>query len=261
MIKLIASDMDGTLLTEDKNFPPDFFEILQKLKNKNVYFTAASGRSCYSLKKIFVPNHNDIYYISDNGAYISGKDIDIVNYPLTSKEVDTVLKELLKIEDIQIILCGKNKAYFINSKDEYLKDVTVYYVTYECIEALQKIDDEILKIAVFDPKGSAVYSFPKIENKLPKNLTGIISAQNWFDIMNKNVNKGAALELLQKHLKVTFDETMAFGDFDNDIEMLKNAKFSYAMANSSDKVKKCALYQAECNNSFGVIKAIKEKVL
>ena len=79
--------------------------------------------------------------------------------------------------------------------------------------------------------------------------------------MNKNVNKGAALEKIQKDENISYEETMVFGDFYNDIEMLGKAKFSFVMENANEDMKQYGNYIAKSNRDYGVIKAIKEYVL
>lgn len=261
MIKLIVSDLDGTLVNDKKEFSPDFCSILKELKKKNIKFTIASGRSQYTLEKVFSPLDKDIYYISDNGGYISGDNIEEVILPLSHKEAQETVKECLKIEKAQVIMCTKDKAYFVRTDEQYLDIISYYYINYEKIEDYTQIDEQILKVAVFDPLGSSKNSYPKLKDKLDKNLIGVVSSVEWLDVMNKNLNKGLALKNLQKHLGITKEETMVFGDFNNDIEMLKEAKFSFAMKNSTDKVKEVANYIAPDNNSFGVAKTISEYVL
>ena len=132
---------------------------------------------------------------------------------------------------------------------------------YEIIDDYKNLNEQILKVALFDVFGSSVNSYPKIKDKLDKNLSAVVSSVNWIDIMNKNLNKGTAVKRLQNLYNIRKEETMAFGDFNNDIEMLKCAQYSFAMENASDELKKYANYTADTNNNFGVVKAIKEFVL
>ena len=76
--------------------------------------------------------------------------------------------------------------------------------------------------------------------------------------MNRNINKGKALEIIQKKLNILPSETMAFGDYMNDAEMLRNSKFSFAMENAHPAVKNIAHFEAESNDNFGVVLAIEK---
>lgn len=265
MIKLVVTDLDGTLLNDEMRLAPDFFEVLEEMKKRGVIFTAASGRSQYTIEKIFEPMEKDVLYISDNGGYIkgsvNGEAFEEVNFPLTKSQSDGIIEACLKVGNLNIIMSAKDKAYFINPMESCLDIIKLYYINYEIIEDFRSITDEILKIAVYDPMGSAVHGYPRIKDKLDEELIGVVSADHWFDVMNKNVNKGEAVEEIQKRFSITPDETMVFGDFYNDIEMLKKAKYSFAMQNSNEAVKKHSNFIAQSNNDFGVTKAIKEHCL
>ena len=261
MIKLITSDMDGTLLNDRGKFAPDFFDVLKGLNKRNIKFVAASGRSCYALEEVFGNRKNEVSYISDNGGHIKCKDTEEIILPMNRDEVFSTVEICKNIEKLQLILCAKDKAYFLNPDKEYLDAITYYYTSYEIIDDYKNLNEQILKVALFDVFGSAANSYPKIKDKLDKNLSAVVSSVNWIDIMNKDLNKGTAVKRLQKLYNIKEDETMAFGDFNNDIEMLKCARYSFAMDNANEQVKKNANYIADTNNNFGVVKAIKEFVL
>ena len=158
-------------------------------------------------------------------------------------------------------MCAKDKAYFVNPDDKYIPDISFYYTDYEIISDYTKVDEQILKVAVFDPVGSAKNAYPYLKDKLDKTLVPVVSSVEWLDIMDKRLNKGLALDTLQKHFGIKKSETMAFGDFNNDIELLKEADYSFAMQNATDAVKNAANYIAPSNNDFGVVQKIKEIAL
>ena len=79
-----------------------------------------------------------------------------------------------------------------------------------------------------------------------------------MDFMNIGVNKGTAIERIQEAYDITYDETMAFGDYLNDYEMMQSCKYSYAMGNAHPKLKEISNYQAKSNDEDGVMEVIKE---
>ena len=85
-----------------------------------------------------------------------------------------------------------------------------------------------------------------------------VSAHEWMDIMVKGVNKGEAVKKLQKILGVSKAETMIFGDFLNDYEMMQECEYSYAMANAHPKLKAVCNYECPSNNDNGVVDTIKK---
>ena len=87
-----------------------------------------------------------------------------------------------------------------------------------------------------------------------------ISGENWVDISNPIANKGRAVKLLQDKYGISKNETMVFGDFNNDLEMLDQAFFSYAMSNAHANVKKAARFQTKSNDELGVETILKELI-
>ena len=142
-------------------------------------------------------------------------------------------------------LCIINKIFILYTKNKKMKDLT------------EMVDDSAFKIAIYHPEGSEKNLYPFLKHFEKYGLEVVVSGEFWMDIMNKNINKGKALSILQKELKITPEQTMAFGDYMNDIEMLENAKYSFAMENAHRSVKKIAHYEAPSHNDFGVIEVIK----
>lgn len=259
MIKLIATDMDGTLLNDRHEISKDFERVFKKLKSKGIIFAAASGRPYYNLKETFKDVKDEMLFISDNGAYVVYKNKEIA----VSSIDKNVIKELIKvgktIEDSYIILCGKNNAYFDSENEKFLEEALKYYNKYKIVKNLDEVDDEIIKFTICDLKGSEGNSyryFNSYEEKLQVSVSGSI----WLDIMDKGVNKGIAIKEIQEKLDIKYDETMVFGDYLNDLEMMENAYYSYAMENAHDDLKKISRFSAKKNTEDGVIEKIKEVI-
>ncbi len=100
----------------------------------------------------------------------------------------------------------------------------------------------ILKIALYHPESSEQFIYPKLE-AFENNFLMKISGENWLDLSNLNSNKGVAVSIIQEYLKVLPKETVVFGDYLNDVEMLERAYFSYAMKNAYPKVKAIARFE------------------
>ena len=110
-IKLVAADMDGTLLNAKHELSPDFYPIFNEMKDKNLLFAAASGRQFFNLRNRFKSVKDDVIFIAENGSYVVYKDEDIL---VQAMEPDIVKEQLLtvrKITGAYAILCGKKRAY------------------------------------------------------------------------------------------------------------------------------------------------------
>ena len=113
------------------------------------------------------------------------------------------------------------------------------------------MEDEFLKIAVYHFDSSEDFIYPSLDS-LKRDYQVIVSGQNWLDISHIDANKAYALKILQDNLGVSEKETLAFGDYNNDLQMLKLAEYSFAMANAHPNVKSVARYETMSNSEEGV---------
>lgn len=255
MIKLIASDMDGTLLNSKKHLSPSIHDVLKKLKNKDIIFVAISGRDIFSLKEIFKDVEEDIVYASNNGNYITYKNEVIFENYIENNMVEKVAKIIRKKAKHNTIYCAKDAIYSEslipaivgrkwNLKVKYTRDIT-------------KVEDKILKITTFGDKkiiNRTLEAIRGFNNKLMITKSG----STCFDICNLGGTKKQGVNILQEKFNVGYNETMVFGDHMNDLEMMSSAYYSYAMENAEEEVKKNARFIAGTNDDDGVIKVIKE---
>lgn len=253
--------MDGTLLDENGKVPEEFFDILEQLNDKGIKFAVASGRSYKMLYRNFSPMPDDIIYISDNGTYVVDKDEMIYKNVLNRDDVLRITELCENIDNVQAILCGINVAYTKAYSEEFVREFEKYYVDNIVLDDFNNLNGDVLKIGIYDQKGSANNSYPLMNKTFGDKLKVVISGHNWTDVMNTEANKGEALSMIQKRFDISPDETMVFGDFYNDIEMLKLAKYSFVMENANDDMKQYGNFIAKSNAEHGVIRAIKEYVL
>ena len=260
MIKFIATDMDGTLLNSNNEIHADFYPMFQSLKEKDIIFAAASGRQYYNLLERFKDIKDDMMFIAENGTFVVYKGKELIVNSLEKN----IAKELIEIgrtiPNSYVILCGKNSAYIESHDERLIKQTAKYYERYKIVEDLTSIDDDILKVTICDFNGSENNSnnyFDEYRDKVQITVSGEI----WLDIVAKGINKGVAINEIQNLLNIDYKETMVFGDYLNDLEMMSSAYHSYAMANAHDTLKKAARFIAKSPDENGVIQAIKSVAL
>lgn len=261
MIKLIATDMDGTLLDGDGKLPKDFINILDRLLENDIRFVIASGRSYSSLNKIFKPISDKLQFICDNGAFVV-ENSKISSIDIIDKEyINDIINKCKDIKNIGITLCGTKGLYQNPCGKRFDDERAKYYSDPIVVEDLCSVEDDIFKIAICDLDISAENSFKVLEPIYGEKFSVVVSGEIWLDIMNKGVNKGVALEKIQRDFNVSYEETMVFGDFYNDIEMLEKAHYSFVMENANEDMKKYGNFTARKNTEYGVIRAIEDYVL
>ncbi len=260
MVKLIACDMDGTLLNGDGELDKEFYKVFDELMDMDVKFAVASGRQYYQLLKNFENVEGNIIYIAENGTMVRYMDREIYSCTIVPEDVKKILEAGEKIQGVCIVLCGKNSAYISTHDERIVEECNKYYNHLEIVENLSYVEDDILKISVLD-FDTLEDTYNQLKQNIEDNLQVIISGQMWIDIYRREVNKGVALRLIQEKLNIKKEETMAFGDYFNDVEMLNEAYYSYAMANAPEGVKEHARFIAKSNIENGVVEAIKEIIL
>ncbi|MEW7289752.1 HAD family hydrolase [Aquimarina sp. 2304DJ70-9] len=251
-IKLVATDMDGTLLNSRGEVSQSFYYLFDELRELGVTFVAASGRQYYSIIDKLKPIKDDIFVIAENGALTMRQDKELQT-TVIDRETYLELLEITKtLKGSQIILCGRKKGYIEDYGQDFINMFTEFYDRYEIVEDLAEVTDDLyLKIAICNQKGSEKYLYPALKH-LENRLKVKVSGEVWLDLSHNLANKGYALQQLQNTHNILPEETMVFGDYNNDLEMMSRATYSFAMQNAHPNVKAVANYTTKSNNENGV---------
>lgn len=260
-IKFIAADMDGTLLDSTSNLDPEFFQIHQQLSEHDIMFAAASGRQYYSLVETFDSLKDQMMFIAENGTLVMHQGKELYSCTIDKSSVIEVMEKARSIEGAHIVLCGKKSAYIETKTPRAIKEIQKYYHRCEHVDDLLTVDDDFIKVAICHFDGSQQHIYPTINAAFGQQHKVVVSAKVWLDVMNADASKGAAIKHLQETMGFSFEETMSFGDYFNDLEMLQASYYSYAMENAPDEIKKVAKYLAPSNDESGVLKVIKQHLI
>lgn len=261
MIKWIISDMDGTLLDDNSNLPRDFDETMSIMQAHDIIFSPASGRQYYALAKQFAKYKDDWLFIAENGAMIVAKNKLLhsaeIARPLCQKIITTLSTSTFK--NMFPVVCTCKGSYVTKEDNDFLAELNRYYTNHFTIEDFSQIKEPIIKIALCDCKGMDIKknAYDYLLN-YKKDLQVIMSTDMWVDFLANGVNKGNAITKMQEELGIKPEECMAFGNFYNDIDMLKIVGESYAMDNAIPEVKRIAKHIAPNNNDAGVTAIIKQ---
>lgn len=252
-VKLVVTDMDGTLLNSQSKVSDQFLAYYKQLKKLNIQFIAASGRQYFSIIDRFDKSiQNEITIVAENGAFAKHGNEELFTTSIPSKHISNSIHLLRNLNNVYIVLCGKKCAYIETNDEDFVAMFQNYYSEYTIVDDLTKVtNDTFFKIAAFHFECSETNIYPAVKH-LENELQVIVSGENWLDISHSNANKGYALNILQNQLGITKEETMVFGDYNNDLKMIELADFSYAMENAHKNVKKAAKFQTKTNNEQGV---------
>jgi len=252
-VKLVVTDMDGTLLNSKSEVSSQFSEIYNQLKKHNIKFIAASGRQYFSIVDRFdKTSENEITIIAENGAFTIHGDNELFTSELPFGYIKKCINTLRGLDNVYIVLCGKNAAYIETKDEKFIHMFKNYYSEYRLVDDLTEITNDIFfKIAAYHFDCSETHIYPAVKH-LENELQVIVSGEHWLDISHSNANKGYALNILQNDLNISKEETMVFGDYNNDLKMIELADFSYAMENAHPNVKKAAKFLTKSNDEKGV---------
>lgn len=250
---MIVTDIDGTLMNEKNEVSNEIFKIIKELSHRNIQFVVASGRQINNLKKIFGVVDEDVVFIAQNGAYIEYKNKTLF-YDRIKKNIIIKVLELSSILKLKPLLYTKDIVVTTDSSCQLQRKLKKYNVEYTIDE--NYCLDDICKISLMAMDGTDIHKYKK-EIESIDGISAYISSKDIIDITNTQTNKGTALRYIQYLSNITPDETVVFGDSENDIDMFDRAVHSYAMDNADSYIKENARHIAPGNNNNGVISTIK----
>lgn len=260
--KLVACDLDGTLLPPTKIIPAETFDIIKELAAKGCVFAPASGRQLPNLKELFAPVLDEIAIIAENGGLVRYGGEIIFSDPTPRSDVKRALDIIRSVDGLYPVLSCAECAYYEDVYPRFVQTLKRSYSSEKLVDSLDRVaESEVaLKISVWDDMPAAEHG-GKILPPLIEGLHTIVSGYDWLDVSAAQANKGRAMAALAKRLGATRDECAAFGDHMNDYEMLKESGHPYVTANAYPPLKDIIGEEIPSNADFGVIKKLKEFLL
>ncbi|SHK71378.1 hypothetical protein SAMN05216582_1147 [Selenomonas ruminantium] len=258
MIKLIFSDMDGTLLDENGQLPVEFPAIMEELRTRGVMFAPASGRQYYSLLKTFKEYEDQFVFVSDNGTIVRHQGKELFSDIIERQKAKEIFNSVNEIDGIYNVFCGKDTVYLLKGKnpEPQMEELMKYFRSVEVVDSFDAIVDEPIKISFFTPNADAAEKIFPLFAPYYDSMQVVLASAYWVDVTNKGANKGMAVRELQKRLGLQPEECAAFGDYMNDLEMMGAVHYSYAMENAYPPLKEAARFVAPSNAEHGVMKTI-----
>lgn len=258
-VRLVAVDMDGTLLDEDKNLPDGLSHLLARMHERGIVFAPASGRQYATLLDMFTEFASDMTFIAENGALVMRNGREVSSTPVDRNAVESSIHGLRQAvadgANAGVVLCCVHAAYVERSDEPFLERARPYYHELRVVDDLLEVDDTPIKVAIFDfvdvtPVAARVLAEFESTHEV------VISGLNWADLMTAGVDKGQALIALRDSMGITREQTAAFGDYLNDLGMIQESGLSFAMANAHPDLIAAARYIAPSNADNGVVRVM-----
>lgn len=260
-IKLIVTDLDGTLLDDNKQIPDGFLDIIDEIARHDILFFTASGRNFSSQHKLFGRKADDINYLCDNGAYIF-ENSEIIYLSLMEPDAWHRALEFIFAEcpNAHPILCGLRGTYTTEYHGDIglTKELEKVYTGSTIVDDVRKVKDDIYKISLCMDHGAHDIMAPALSSYSRDGIVILETDPSFMDVLNSGNTKGTAVSFIQKRHSIAPEETMIFVDYYNDLSMIDPRSATYAMANAPDDIKSKCRFIAPANNEGGVLTVIKE---
>ena len=254
--------MDGTLLTPAGEVTESFRSVHQELLDRGAHFAVASGRQYPALSSHFPDDLAKTVFIAENGAYVVHDGNELSATPLAADDVVemvTRLRPLAREHNLGLVWSARNAAYLEDDDEYLLRKVRHSYYETRVIPDLLASPEEALTLAVIALNEDASKVIEAVR-EIADTYTVVGSSEMWLDITTGGVHKGIGVRALQDQLGLTPSQTMAFGDWLNDMEMLKAVKHSCAMANAHPDILATARHTTGSNSEDGVAKMLQRVV-
>lgn len=284
MIRLFASDMDGTILQNHSTIHPENVKMVRYLQEQNIPFVICSGRDFYQASLCLEPANLQCPVIGLNGAVIYQEDGTILKEVTLSHEDTRILvQEIEKYHNNWDMMTSKG-FFSLHFKEKFAKKVATFKENHPEltpeeleieIDKLKKLfyaidvssveevlEDPSIKIykvltSNYEAEDSLIEIKSYVEQELP-NLVVTSSFKTNIEVTHKDAQKGIALQYYADTLGISMDEVFAIGDNSNDVSMLKLVGYSVAMGNANQEAMQTAKYQTDDNKHGGVAKAIQQ---
>ena len=260
MIRLIASDIDGTMVPDSSDYiHPGYYDAVRELKKKGIAFCACSGRQFHSMEQLLAPVIEDIYFITENGTLVRTKDRILHRWAVDPRMYAPLLEDIRAIEGASAVVSFPEVTYVDSGEESrvftFLRDSYRYAI--ENVPDLMALPHKnVLKITIYCEDCEVVCA-DLLRSHWSRELKMAASGTQWIDICSLDAGKGAALTFLQDYLGVKKEETMYFGDNMNDLPAFAVAGIAATVANARQEVKEKADLIAASYSELGVLKELR----
>ena len=239
MIRLIASDIDGTLLQNGATeIPGEVFAHILRLERRGVLFCPASGRQYASLRRLFAPVADKVPFLCENGAVVFGPGNPgpiLSKTPMDRLPAEALCRDILALPGVEVLISGANTSYLCPKAPGVEREIRHSLGNQTlAIPSPADVPEDIIKVSAFCPgtlEAARKALFPKWEHT----FRAAIAGAEWLDF--NLADKGSGLEALCRVLDIAMGDVMAFGDNYNDLPMLERAGHPYLMESAARELR------------------------
>lgn len=241
MIKLIASDMDGTLLDDDSLVPPETYGLIRDLAERGISFCVTSGRRFDTLMRFFEPVCDQMDFVASNGTqvYVSGELVDREVY--STAALRRLWNMVQMFDCLHLSVFDHDTSYLLDQTAYYHRELDKDLPNIEQVGRMPGPEVSVIKASICCDKLDAVMDMAyALQRELGDAFTFAPSGSMWIDVIPHGVSKATGLAQVMQKLQVKPSEVMAFGDAMNDYEVLRMVGHPRAMSNARYAIRQIA---------------------
>lgn len=258
-IRLIVTDLDGTLLDDEHRVDPEFWGLADRFAARGVVLAAASGRQRATIVETFGERLADMALICDNGALAELRGRELHAVELEPDVVADVVRGVRALgwpeHPLAIALSARGEVWVEGDDASATGPAADFFHAVTVVEDVLAVASGTLKVSVYDPAGVGPGMTARLRELAPGHAV-VQGHDLWADVTGDGVDKGVALRRVQAELGVTREQTLAFGDHHNDVGLLSAAGLSFAMANARPRTAEVARFRAPANTEAGVVRVL-----
>lgn len=259
-IRMVVCDLDGTLLDDRGRVPDEFWPLLQEMTERGIAFVPASGRQYYTLAEIFSQHPGMLSYVAENGSMVmhDGELIasSTVDPAVAAAALDTVRRAADHRFRLRLIVHRIDGAFVESDDERFIGHARQYCARLEHVVDQSQVPGDAVKLAIFDADDAE--QSVGLFTALAGHHRVAVSGRHWIDITAPDTHKATGVIALQRLVGAGPENTMAFGDYLNDLEMLDAADWSFAMGNAHPDVLARARFRAPRNSEAGVVTVLRD---
>lgn len=255
VIKLVASDMDGTLLDGQGEVPPETYDLVRRLDAAGIRFVAASGRRLDTLREQFAPVVDRMDFVASNGAQVvvDGKLVDLELFSHAALRRMAHAVDLF--DTLHLALFDDTRSYLLDDERCFEREIDKNLPLPVRAYGVPAPEIGIVKASIYcdDAVMDMAYALAR---ELGDEFVFAPSGKRWIDVMQRGVNKATGIEQVLEARGLAFGEVMAFGDSMNDYELLRRVGVSCAMGNGRSAIRQISDRELGTNLEQSVQKEI-----
>lgn len=245
MIKLIASDVDGTILQNGATKPSEEqMALIRECMEKGIHFVAASGRQYPNLYRLFRPLCDRMSFAAENGSLVMQNNQQVFTSEIPRQIACDLIADIAQDPQCEVMLCTPLCTYFSTTNPTFYEHMLFGLKnTVAFVDNLLEVDGPWLKISAFVHNNAAAEKVGHYQDRWGGQLQVALAEPEWVDF--GCASKGSALAFLQKQMGIQKEEMIAFGDNFNDVKMFAAVGTSYSMKGASPEVQKYSTHTVE----------------